>query len=80
MATTSAGSERVSLKGGLTVSVQALQILWDLEGRGLQCWLDGGVLCIGPTDMITPDDRVTITDYRDELYALLAPNERVASA
>ena len=71
MTTTLAGSDRVTLNGGLTVSVDALRVLWDLEDRGFALWLDGHTLCIRPAAALTATDRQALTVHRDELQALV---------
>ena len=72
MATTSAVSERVTLTGGLTVSADALRVLWDLEDRGVELWLDGDTLCVRPVSALTAADDDAINEHRDELRALVA--------
>ena len=71
MTTTSAGSDRVTLHGGLTVSVDAFRVLWALEARGFALWLDGNTLCIRPAAALTATDRQALTVHRDELQALV---------
>ena len=69
--TTSVASEIVTLKGGLAVSVDALRVLWDLEDRGFELWLDAGVLCVRPA-VSDASDREAVRAHRDELAALVA--------
>ncbi len=63
----------VILRGGLTVSLPALRVLWDLENRGLTIRLDAdGGLLVGPRDRLTPADRELIHRHRDQLIALVS--------
>ena len=71
MTTTLAGSEHVTLRGGLTASVDALRVLWALEARGFDLWLDGDTLCVRPDSALTAADRQALTVHRDELQALV---------
>ena len=70
--TSTASTERVVLRGGLTVSVDALRLLWDLEERGFYMRLDGAIPCIRPSAKLTPSDREALHAHRDEVRALLA--------
>jgi hypothetical protein len=60
----------VVLRGGLTASLPALRLLWDLEARGFRREQDGK-LSIGPRACITPDDDEAIRAHRDELLTLI---------
>jgi hypothetical protein len=66
-------AEIVTLRGGLAVSLPALQFCWSLEDRG--CYLriaaDGVGLLVGPRAYLTNEDRAAIKQYRDELVALV---------
>ena len=48
--------ELVTLKGGLTVSVAALRVLWGLEDRHFDLQVDGDLLLVRPKSRLTPDD------------------------
>ena len=70
--------ETVVLRGGRRVSVEALRLGWDLEGRG--CWLrltGDGRLTIGPRDRLTDTDRDRIRHHRDELVRLVQATDGV---
>ena len=70
--TTAPELETVVLKGGLVVSLAALQLGWRLEARGLHLRLaaDGGLI-VGPRSRITHEEDAAIRQYRDELLALV---------
>jgi hypothetical protein len=67
----------ITLKSGLAVSFDSLQVLWALESRGLEVTLEAGglVLAVGPRALITEDDREKIRAHRDELLALVTYSE-----
>ena len=58
---------------GLSVTRQALEMLWDLEARHLTVKLDPtrGCLLVGPASRLTSDDDAAIREHRDELIALV---------
>lgn len=70
--------DRVTLVGGLTVPLDALQLLWSLESRGLDLKLgaDQGVM-VGPARSLTEEDRQAIRHHRDTLRALIVYCEEV---
>lgn len=62
----------VSLKGGPAVPLDALQVLWGLEDRGLAVRIDDeGCLLVGPSTSLTNADRQAINQHRDALRALV---------
>jgi hypothetical protein len=65
--------ELVTLRGGLAVSMPALQFAWSLENRG--CYLrlaaDGVGLLVGPRAYLSDEDRAAIRLHRDDLLALI---------
>ena len=72
MVTTSPVSELVALRGGLTVPVLALRILWSLEERDFNIRLaDDGALLVAPASKLTADDRHAISQHRDALRTLV---------
>lgn len=71
-------SETVLLKGGLTVSVHALRLLWAFEDRGCTVLEDAdGSLFIGPRHQLTAEDVADIRRHRDELLSLVRACETV---
>jgi hypothetical protein len=67
-------SDFVTLRGGLTLPLAALQLAWDLEDRGLHLTLDGDgdVLSVGPGDRLTDADRALIRRWKPHLLAIVA--------
>ncbi len=63
--------ELVTLKDGLSVSLAALRVLWNLEERGLDLRAEGDVLLIRPRSRLTAADDAAIRSYRDELLTLV---------
>jgi hypothetical protein len=75
---TSSVSEIVTLNGGLSVPLPALELLWRLERDGFDIRLDDdGSVLIGPRQRLSQDDCQAITEHRDHLRALLRYCERV---
>ena len=75
-------SELVTLKGGLVVSVDALRMLWDLEGRGFDVKLGDGrrfKVLVGPFDRLTPADKAAIHTHRDALAELVGYVDQVVA-
>jgi len=72
--------EAITLRGGLTVSLEALQLAWSLEERGVQVTLsDDDGLVVRPRSQITPSDDQAIRQYRDELIALVRYCDQVVA-
>lgn len=63
----------VTLRGGLTVPLAALRLLWDLEGRGftLRIGADDGCLIVSPHSRLTLAEDQSIRAHRDQLLALV---------
>jgi len=61
----------VALKHGLTVPVDAVRLLCQLEIRGLNVRRDGDDLVVGPRQHLTDADRAAIRRHRDHLLALV---------
>jgi hypothetical protein len=56
--------------------VTAAEVLRELWRRGLRCIVTpAGVLKVGPTALLTDEDRGLIREHLDELRALLAPDD-----
>ena len=71
-------SSPITLRGGLSVSLDALRLLWDFEHRG--CVVrrgDDGMLEVGPGRLLSDVDREHIRQHRDELLALVTYCETV---
>ena len=80
MTMTSTASETVILKGGLSVPLAALRVLWDFESRGLTVKLDQtGWLLVGPRLQLTASDRAAISQHRDMLVAIVRCCDEVAA-
>ena len=62
----------VCLKGGLTVPVEPLFVLLDLENRGFRLTVDedGGIV-VTPGSLLTDDDRRLIRGWKPHIRALL---------
>jgi hypothetical protein len=63
--------DSVTLTGGLTVPLLALQVLWGLENRGVSLTVDGDSLIVNPRQLITDVDRVAIRQLKRHLIALV---------
>ena len=64
-------SSPITLKGGLTVSLETLRLLWAFEDRGCTVKVEAGALLIGPRSRITDEEREQIREHRDELLAVV---------
>ena len=56
---------------GISVTREALTLLWSLEDRGLIVELDDGDLLVGPRGQLTGADRQGIREHKDELISLV---------
>jgi hypothetical protein len=63
--------ETVVLRGGTSVRLAALRVLWDLEAPGFSLAVTEGWLRVSPTARITPSDDAAIRRHRDELLTLV---------
>ena len=61
----------IVLRGGLSVPLAALRLLWDLEARGFSIVVDDDGLIVRPRAQITPADDQAIRQHRDELISLV---------
>ena len=67
-----AGSETyVSLRGGLTVPVEPLRLVFELQDRGFTLSQDGDALLVQPYQQLTPDDCRQIRLWKRHILALL---------
>jgi hypothetical protein len=65
-------SDFVTLRGGLTLPLGAVQLALDLEQRGLHLRReDGDVLFVGPRERLTDDDRAGLRRWKRHLLAIL---------
>ena len=71
MPPTSETRTTVELRGGVVVSLDALNVLWDLEARGFAFVVDGERLRVTPGSRLTSDDTAAIRQHRDELLLLV---------
>jgi len=65
-------SKNVTLRHGLSIPVQAVEIALDLERRGCHLELDGPDILIGPRHLITDEDRTAVRALKPHLIALVA--------
>jgi hypothetical protein len=69
-------TETVLLRGGLSVPLPALRLLWDLEQRGFHVrQAEDGALLVSPRSKLTPGDDQAIRIYKDGIKALVAACE-----
>lgn len=68
-------SDFVPLRGGLTLPIAALRLVWDLEDRGFSMRQDGDALRISPGDRLTDGDRLLIRRWKAHLLAVTAQVE-----
>lgn len=65
-------SEYVTLRGGLTLPLPALQLAWNLEDRGFRMTLDADLqFHIEPTAALTDTDLAAIARWRLHLGAII---------
>jgi hypothetical protein len=60
----------VVLRNGLSVPVDAVELLLALERRGLDVRFDGDGLTVGPRTLLTDQDRDAIRAHKQSLIAL----------
>jgi hypothetical protein len=68
--------ETVVLRGGVSVPLSALRLLWSLESRGFRIVADNG-LVVSPSSRLTPEDDRAIRAHRDTLLSLVAYAEAI---
>src|SRR4051794_28994683 len=62
----------VYLRGGLTVPVEPLQLMFDLQERGFRLQADGdNALIVQPAQLLTGEDRRQIRRWKLHVLALL---------
>lgn len=69
---TATKAENVVLRGGFSVPLAALQLLWNLENHGLTLAVDAdGLLVVAPRSLLTDEDDRGIRSFRDQLVTLV---------
>lgn len=67
-----AGSDRfVSLRGGCTIPVEPLIVIFDLQERGFTLTPEGHALVVQPHQRLTPEDCRRITQWKQHILSLL---------
>jgi hypothetical protein len=62
----------VMLKGGLTIPLAVLRVLWDLEERGVRVRVDDeGDLVVAPRGVITDTDREVLRRWKPHVAVLV---------
>ena len=61
----------VTLKGGVSVPLVALQLLWQLEGRGLRFRVDGADIIVNPKTLLTDVDRQQLRALKPAVITLI---------
>jgi hypothetical protein len=61
----------VMLRGGLTVRVEAVRLLLDLEARGVKLERDADDILIRSGSPVTEDDRQALRRFKGHILALL---------
>jgi hypothetical protein len=65
-------SELVTFRGGFVATWPVVSRLLDIEGRGATfTLLDDGRFHVHPSSVLTPDDRVFLTQRKDEARAVV---------
>jgi hypothetical protein len=65
-------SEVVVLRGGVSVTLPALRLAWDLENRGCTLNLDSDEsLLVRPRGLLTDEDRRDIQTWREDLKRII---------
>jgi hypothetical protein len=71
----------VTLKGGLVVPLEALELAWSLEGRGAVFAVEGDQLVVdAPSTTLTPTDRAGLRRWKHHLIAIVSYRPRDAEA
>ncbi len=66
------GEQHVTLRGGLTLPLPALRLVWDLEERGFDISLDAsGQPVVEPAAVLTDRDRAALHRWRRHVAALI---------
>lgn len=70
-------TDTVTLSGGLTAPLPALQVLWALEAAGFRVRAKDGVLVVSPRSRLTAEEDRAIREHRDNLLKLVAYSETI---
>ncbi len=66
------GEQHVTLRGGLTLPLPALRLVWDLEERGFDVSLDASEQpVVEPAAVLTDRDRAALRRWRRHVAALI---------
>jgi hypothetical protein len=74
---TSASDRYVTLRGGLTVPLEPVLLVLDLEARGLTLRRDGDDLVIQPRAQLTDTDRAKLRRWKPHVLALIDDVEAI---
>ena len=72
-------SDFVTLRGGLTLPLDALRLAWALEERGLHMGVLDDLLTVGPRELLTDADRDLIRRWKPHLLAIVSYTADAAS-
>lgn len=70
----------VSLGGGLTLPLEPVLLVLDLEARGLTIGRQADVIVVRPAGHLTAEDRAALTRWRAHILALIDHADREAIA
>ena len=66
------GEQHVTLRGGLTLPLSALRLVWDLEARGFDISLDASEQpVVEPAAVLTDRDRAALHRWRRHVVAIV---------
>jgi hypothetical protein len=63
--------DRLTLRGGLSVGLGALQLVWAWEARGLSVTVDAHGINLTPAEQTTDDDKRAATYHCDDIGAIV---------
>ena len=66
----------IVLREGVVAPIEALELLWSLESRGMTVRLEGEQLAVGPSASITDANRANIRRLSGHLQTVVACCER----
>ncbi len=65
-------AETVTLRGGFTIPLVALQLAWRLEEHGIEMRVDGNDLIVDPARLVSKKDQQLLRKHVRELKQLVA--------